>query len=119
MLATQEEKMDLNIVTFLRFPRCKRNFYNLDARNPAGCSPCFCYGHSAACVSADNHSVYNITSTFQQGEVQAGYPYGSWGCLLSLLLDVLEEPPGLQLCWESPCFDGWDGLIVGRSRVQG
>ncbi|KAM9009328.1 laminin subunit gamma-2 [Ara ararauna] len=47
--------------------RCKRNFYNLDARNPAGCSPCFCYGHSAVCISADNHSVYNITSTFHQG----------------------------------------------------
>ncbi|NWZ38494.1 LAMC2 protein, partial [Brachypodius atriceps] len=47
--------------------RCKRHFYNLDARNPAGCSPCFCYGHSANCVSADNHSVHNITSTFQQG----------------------------------------------------
>lgn len=60
--------MDLNIVTFLCFPRCKRNFYNLDARNPMGCSPCFCYGHSAVCVSADNHSIYNITSTFQQGE---------------------------------------------------
>ncbi|XP_050757387.1 laminin subunit gamma-2 [Gymnogyps californianus] len=50
-----------------RCERCKRNFYNLDARNPTGCSPCFCYGHSAACVSADNHSIYNITSTFQQG----------------------------------------------------
>uniref|UniRef100_A0A672UV93 Laminin subunit gamma 2 n=1 Tax=Strigops habroptila TaxID=2489341 RepID=A0A672UV93_STRHB len=50
-----------------RCERCKQNFYNLDARNPAGCSPCFCYGHSAACVSADNHSIYNITSTFQQG----------------------------------------------------
>ncbi|NXL41604.1 LAMC2 protein, partial [Podilymbus podiceps] len=50
-----------------RCERCKQHFYNLDARNPAGCSPCFCYGHSAACVSADNYSVYNITSTFQQG----------------------------------------------------
>ncbi|NXJ28826.1 LAMC2 protein, partial [Dicrurus megarhynchus] len=50
-----------------RCQRCKRHFYNLDARNPAGCSPCFCYGHSTTCVSADNHSVHNITSTFQQG----------------------------------------------------
>ncbi|NXJ77186.1 LAMC2 protein, partial [Trogon melanurus] len=50
-----------------RCERCKRNFYNLDARNPAGCSPCFCYGHSATCVSADNHSIYNITSNFQRG----------------------------------------------------
>uniref|UniRef100_A0A8D2NA49 Laminin subunit gamma 2 n=1 Tax=Zonotrichia albicollis TaxID=44394 RepID=A0A8D2NA49_ZONAL len=47
--------------------QCKRHFYNLDARNPAGCSPCFCYGHSDTCVSADTHSVHNITSTFQQG----------------------------------------------------
>uniref|UniRef100_A0A8B9MWT8 Laminin subunit gamma 2 n=1 Tax=Accipiter nisus TaxID=211598 RepID=A0A8B9MWT8_9AVES len=50
-----------------RCERCKRNFYNLDARNPMGCSPCFCYGHSSVCVSADNHSIHNITSTFQQG----------------------------------------------------
>ncbi|NXK29207.1 LAMC2 protein, partial [Arenaria interpres] len=50
-----------------RCERCKRHFYNLDTRNPAGCSPCFCYGHSSVCVSADNHSIYNITSTFQQG----------------------------------------------------
>ncbi|NWV35449.1 LAMC2 protein, partial [Grantiella picta] len=50
-----------------RCQRCKRHFYNLDTRNPAGCSPCFCYGHSVTCVSADNHSIHNITSTFQQG----------------------------------------------------
>ncbi|NXA11943.1 LAMC2 protein, partial [Sapayoa aenigma] len=50
-----------------RCERCKRHFYNLDSRNPMGCSPCFCYGHSATCVSADNYSPYNITSTFQQG----------------------------------------------------
>ncbi|NWV77937.1 LAMC2 protein, partial [Dasyornis broadbenti] len=50
-----------------RCQRCKRHFYNLDTRNPAGCSPCFCYGHSVTCVSADNHSAHNITSTFQQG----------------------------------------------------
>lgn len=88
----------MNVVTSLRFPRCKQNFYNLDARNPRGCSPCFCYGHSAACISADNHSVYNITSTFQQGEAQAGLLYSSWGCLPSLLFDMLEELPGSQPC---------------------
>ncbi|XP_041276582.1 laminin subunit gamma-2 [Onychostruthus taczanowskii] len=54
-------------VTGEQCQRCKRHFYNLDARNPAGCSPCFCYGHSVTCVSADSHSVHNITSTFQQG----------------------------------------------------
>lgn len=111
--------MDLNIVTFLCFPRCKQNFYNLDARNPMGCSPCFCYGHSSVCISADNHSIHNITSTFQQGEAQAGRPYGSWGCLPSLFFDMLEDLPGSQPCWQSLCFDGWDGLIIGRSRERG
>ncbi|XP_062437141.1 laminin subunit gamma-2 isoform X3 [Rhea pennata] len=47
--------------------RCKQNFYNLDARNPMGCSPCFCYGHSATCASSENYSIYKITSTFQHG----------------------------------------------------
>uniref|UniRef100_A0A8C5U228 Laminin subunit gamma 2 n=1 Tax=Malurus cyaneus samueli TaxID=2593467 RepID=A0A8C5U228_9PASS len=46
---------------------CKQHFYHLDATNPAGCSPCFCYGHSVTCVSADNHSIHNVTSAFQQG----------------------------------------------------
>ncbi|OXB55430.1 hypothetical protein ASZ78_007104 [Callipepla squamata] len=54
-------------VTGERCDRCKQNFYNLDARNPAGCSPCFCYGHSSLCVSAENYSIHRITSSFQQG----------------------------------------------------
>uniref|UniRef100_H0Z0K4 Laminin subunit gamma 2 n=1 Tax=Taeniopygia guttata TaxID=59729 RepID=H0Z0K4_TAEGU len=54
-------------VTGEQCQRCKQHFYNLDARNPAGCSPCFCYGHSVMCISADNYSAHNITSSFQQG----------------------------------------------------
>ncbi|XP_021380829.2 laminin subunit gamma-2 [Lonchura striata] len=54
-------------VTGEQCQRCKQHFYNLDARNPAGCSPCFCYGHSVTCISADNYSAHNITSAFQQG----------------------------------------------------
>ncbi|NXC41082.1 LAMC2 protein, partial [Penelope pileata] len=50
-----------------RCDRCKQNFYNLDVRNPAGCSPCFCYGHSSSCISAENYSIHRITSSFQQG----------------------------------------------------
>ncbi|XP_058032258.1 laminin subunit gamma-2 [Ahaetulla prasina] len=48
--------------------RCKEGYYNLNARNPEGCSPCFCYGHSTTCSSGKNYSVYKITSTFQQGD---------------------------------------------------
>ncbi|XP_015668611.1 laminin subunit gamma-2 [Protobothrops mucrosquamatus] len=51
-----------------RCDRCKQGYYNLNARNPEGCSPCFCYGHSTTCSSGKNYSVYKITTTFQQGD---------------------------------------------------
>ncbi|KAH0618289.1 hypothetical protein JD844_017345 [Phrynosoma platyrhinos] len=47
---------------------CKQGYYNLDTRNPEGCSQCFCSGHSAKCTSATNYSVHKITSSFQQGD---------------------------------------------------
>uniref|UniRef100_A0A8C3HQN1 Laminin subunit gamma 2 n=1 Tax=Chrysemys picta bellii TaxID=8478 RepID=A0A8C3HQN1_CHRPI len=49
-----------------RCDRCKQGYYHLDARNPEGCSQCFCYGHSAMCTSAENYNIHKITSTFQQ-----------------------------------------------------
>ncbi|XP_077188729.1 laminin subunit gamma-2 isoform X2 [Paroedura picta] len=48
--------------------RCKQGYYNLDSGNLKGCSPCFCYGHSATCSSAENYSIHKITSSFQQGD---------------------------------------------------
>lgn len=94
------------------FSRCKQNFYNLDARNPAGCSPCFCYGHSSSCVSAENYSIHKITSSFQQGEAEQDVPTASglayqegfdWGCLL------LVCPPGPE---------GWTGVHEDRSPTE-
>lgn len=92
---------NLNSVTFLHFPRCKRHFYNLDARNPAGCSPCFCYGHSDTCTSADNYSVHNITSTFQQGSTSPwllgvfATPSLQWAGGTTRLTALLEVSLGL------------------------
>ncbi|XP_007425431.1 laminin subunit gamma-2 [Python bivittatus] len=51
-----------------RCDSCKQGYYNLNARNPEGCSPCFCYGHSTTCSSGKNYSVHKITSSFQQGD---------------------------------------------------
>ncbi|KAG6930808.1 laminin subunit gamma 2 [Chelydra serpentina] len=49
-----------------RCDRCKQGYYHLDAGNPEGCSPCFCYGHSAMCTSAENYNIHKITSAFQR-----------------------------------------------------
>ncbi|XP_006887813.1 PREDICTED: laminin subunit gamma-2 [Elephantulus edwardii] len=53
-------------VTGERCDRCRPGYYNLDARNPEGCTQCFCYGHSASCHSSTDYSIYKITSTFHQ-----------------------------------------------------
>lgn len=47
--------------------RCKPGFFNLGEENPAGCQPCFCFGHSVACTSASFYSATNITSDFYEG----------------------------------------------------
>ncbi|KAK6470867.1 laminin subunit gamma-3-like [Huso huso] len=46
--------------------RCKPGTFNLDSLNPAGCTSCFCYGHSAACTSAVQYSAFSITSDFTE-----------------------------------------------------
>ncbi|KAI7809700.1 putative laminin subunit gamma-2, partial [Triplophysa rosa] len=35
--------------------------------NREECLPCFCYGHSDVCTSAQGYSIHNITSTFEHG----------------------------------------------------
>ncbi|XP_077506239.1 laminin subunit gamma-1 isoform X2 [Amblyomma americanum] len=44
--------------------RCKPGFFNLQRDNEFGCTPCFCFGHSAVCQSAPGYSRYSFLSTF-------------------------------------------------------
>ncbi|CAG9855706.1 unnamed protein product [Phyllotreta striolata] len=46
---------------------CKPGFFNLDEENFFGCTPCFCYGHSAQCSSATKFSRYLLESSFFKG----------------------------------------------------
>ncbi|XP_069729416.1 LOW QUALITY PROTEIN: laminin subunit gamma-3 [Phaenicophaeus curvirostris] len=47
--------------------RCQPGWFNLQPHNPAGCSSCFCYGHSTACTAAEGYEVTHICSDFSQG----------------------------------------------------
>ncbi|XP_053940479.1 laminin subunit gamma-3 isoform X2 [Cuculus canorus] len=47
--------------------RCQPGWFNLQTQNPAGCTSCFCYGHSTACMAADGYEVTHIRSDFSQG----------------------------------------------------
>ncbi|XP_056260145.1 laminin subunit gamma-3 [Seriola aureovittata] len=61
--------------------RCKPGFFNLQQENPAGCQPCFCFGHSLACSSSGHYAAVNITSDFIEdqdswlGEFTGGQEY--------------------------------------------
>ncbi|XP_061913004.1 laminin subunit gamma-3 [Entelurus aequoreus] len=48
--------------------RCKPGFFNLQEINPAGCQPCFCWGHSLACSSSHRFVAVNITSDFTEDQ---------------------------------------------------
>ncbi|XP_075415206.1 laminin subunit gamma-3 [Tenrec ecaudatus] len=47
--------------------RCRPGTFNLQSYNPAGCSSCFCYGHSKVCTASAQFREHHILSDFHQG----------------------------------------------------
>ncbi|XP_052580641.1 laminin subunit gamma-3 isoform X1 [Peromyscus californicus insignis] len=47
--------------------RCRPGTFNLQPHNPAGCSSCFCYGHSKVCAPAAGFQAHPILSDFRHG----------------------------------------------------
>ncbi|XP_073334366.1 laminin subunit gamma-3 [Pagrus major] len=81
--------------------RCKPGFFNLQRGSPAGCKPCFCFGHSLACSSSNHYAAFNITSDFLEdqdgwsGEFSGGQEYPLlWKEGEVYLLPLTEEDIG-------------------------
>uniref|UniRef100_A0A3B5B3F7 Laminin subunit gamma-3-like n=1 Tax=Stegastes partitus TaxID=144197 RepID=A0A3B5B3F7_9TELE len=81
--------------------RCRPGFFNLQQVNPAGCQPCFCFGHSLACSSSNHYAAVNITSDFIEdqdgwlGEFFGGQEYPLlWKEGEVYLLPLTEEDIG-------------------------
>ncbi|XP_045144456.1 laminin subunit gamma-3 [Echinops telfairi] len=47
--------------------RCRPGTFNLQSYNPAGCSSCFCYGHSKVCTASSQFREHHILADFHQG----------------------------------------------------
>ncbi|KAF5914792.1 hypothetical protein HPG69_008912 [Diceros bicornis minor] len=57
--------------------RCRPGTFNLQPHNAAGCSSCFCYGHSKVCAAAVGFRAHHVLSNFRQGA--EGWRAGSMG----------------------------------------
>ncbi|XP_034519634.1 laminin subunit gamma-3, partial [Ailuropoda melanoleuca] len=57
--------------------RCRPGTFNLQPHNPAGCTSCFCYGHSKVCATAAQFREHHILSDLRQGA--QGWRTGSVG----------------------------------------
>lgn len=57
--------------------RCRPGFFNLQRDNEFGCTPCFCFGHSAVCQSAPGYSKHTVYSTFTRGMEALCIPNGA------------------------------------------
>uniref|UniRef100_A0ABM5F750 Laminin subunit gamma-3 isoform X1 n=1 Tax=Pogona vitticeps TaxID=103695 RepID=A0ABM5F750_9SAUR len=47
--------------------RCRPGSFNLQPDNPAGCTRCFCYGHSTACTASSGYEIHPVLSNFSEG----------------------------------------------------
>ncbi|XP_064379837.1 laminin subunit gamma-3 [Dromaius novaehollandiae] len=76
--------------------RCRPGWFNLQPHNPAGCTSCFCYGHSSACTAAAGYEETRVRAAFEQG-------LEGWA---AAALDGTEIP----LHWaDGEIFTEWDG----------
>ncbi|XP_045879580.1 laminin subunit gamma-3 [Meles meles] len=59
--------------------RCRPGTFSLQPHNPAGCTSCFCFGHSKVCAAAAQFREHHILSDLRQGA--EGWRKGSVGRL--------------------------------------
>lgn len=74
---------------------CKPGFFNLDFDNNFGCTPCFCYGHSSKCSSAQGYSKYLLESPFAKS-IERWRAEDQYGKNVKMKYDVISQGIGVQ-----------------------
>ncbi|KAJ9596346.1 hypothetical protein L9F63_012621, partial [Diploptera punctata] len=96
---------------------CKPGFFNLDAENEFGCTPCFCYGHSSVCRSAPGYSKVEIESTFARGtERWSAQDYR--GNSLSIQYNGITQAIGASAPGRDPVYFVAPDRFLGDQRAS-
>lgn len=74
---------------------CKPGFFNLDLNNNFGCTPCFCYGHSSECSSAQGFSKYLLESPFAKS-AERWRAQDDYGRSVKIKYDAFSQGIGVQ-----------------------
>ncbi|CEF61838.1 Laminin subunit gamma-1 [Strongyloides ratti] len=87
--------------------KCKPGYFDLSIHNEFGCTPCFCYGHSSVCHTAEGFFAHNVTSNFEldkeswSGISIRGPATATWA-EVDKAIAISNDPQGTSLYFLAP-----------------
>lgn len=98
-----------------RCRECKPGFFNLDIENEFGCTPCFCYGHSAQCSSALGYAKYVLESTFAKS-AERWRAADAYGRNVEIKYDGITQSIGVHAMGDETIFFLAPDRFLGDQR---
>ncbi|KAG5872836.1 hypothetical protein JTB14_008163 [Gonioctena quinquepunctata] len=96
---------------------CKPGFFNMDKDNFFGCTPCFCYGHSAQCSSAPQFSKYLLESSFSKS-TERWSAEDEFKRKIDIKYDPISQSIGAQALGDEAIYFAAPDRFLGDQRAS-